>query len=426
MKWFFCWCQDTEFRDDHNWKDLIRASLQSALMNTNLEPNFIYDGEPSEFTDELEGRGVNVIFHRLSFTKEIINFKPDDKGFQAVARGAFLRFDIPIVTTCNDNFVLYTDADVMFLKNPDFSGYNPGFIAATPESKRGNKEDFNSGVMLINLKTFRIIYNSLINFTVNNLDIASKFAFDQGILKEFLKQNYLLLPDIYNWKPYWGINSCAEIVHWHGPKPETIRRLLENEIQETHAGWMHLIKENEDYYRVYLNKYKLIMNNYYRNDKNISLNKFATQSSVSQWSGRSTPEADASGAVDGIIDGLQGFHTDIEEFPWWMVDLGGNYIISGICIYNRLDLAPAIPQRSSRLVIEIGPNIELFTEVYRRESDESFGGADGNPLVWMPSQPVMGRYVRIRLLTRNYLHLDQVEVFGKPVEELNHPLIFPA
>jgi len=78
MKWFFCWCQDTEFRQDHNWEDLIRATVASAQRNTDLEPNFIYDGENSPFIEELADRGVNVIFHRLSFTDHIIQCHPGD------------------------------------------------------------------------------------------------------------------------------------------------------------------------------------------------------------------------------------------------------------------------------------------------------------------------------------------------------------
>ena len=38
---------------------------------------------------------------------------------------------------------------------------------------------------------------------------------------------------------------------------------------------------------------------------------------------------------------------------------------------------------------------------------------DGNPLVFAPSIPIPGRFVRVRLLERNYLHLDQVEVYGE-------------
>jgi len=415
MKWFFCWCQDTDFRSDHNWKDLIRVSVESALRNTSLEPNFIYDGEPSEFTEELAKKGVKVIFHRLSFTKEIVNYKPEDKGWQAVARGAFLRFDIPIVCDDDSEFVLYTDADVIFLKDPDFSGYNPDFIAATCESIRGSKSDFNSGVMLFNLRNFKSIYGDLIEFTLNNLEIASKFALDQGILRFYLKNNYVLLPEIYNWKPYWGLNQEASIIHWHGPKPETISKLLTGEIEKTHEGWVdvYMNVKDKNSYKYYVGIQKMILQSYYKTDKNIALGKSATQSSVSQWSAQPTRESDAAGAVNGVINGLQGFHTEIEDSPWWMVDLGSIFAISEICIYNRLDLPPEIPQRASRLAIEIGMDLDSLAEAYRRESDEPFGGADGNPLIWTPPEPVLGRYVRIRLLTRNYLHLDQVEVFGK-------------
>lgn len=139
MKWFFCWCQDTDFREDHNWKDLIRASVASARKNTDLEPNFIYDGEDLEFLEELKASGVNVIFHRLSFTEEIIRNSPNDKMSQAVARGAFLRFDIPLVADPSDELVLYTDADVMFLEHPRLQGYFPEFIAAAPQFDRGRK-----------------------------------------------------------------------------------------------------------------------------------------------------------------------------------------------------------------------------------------------------------------------------------------------
>jgi lipopolysaccharide biosynthesis glycosyltransferase len=414
MKWFFCWCQDTDFRSDHNWKDLIRVSVESALRNTSLEPNFIYDGEPSDFTEELAKKGVKIFFHRLSFTKKITDCKPEDKEWQAIARGAFLRFDIPILADSNDEFVLYTDADVMFLRDPDFSGYHPNFIAATSQSIRGSKSDFNSGVMLFNLKAFKLIYNNLIEFTVKSPEISSGSVFDQEILIFYLKNNYLLLPENYNWKPYWGLNQEASIIHWHGPKPETINKLLTGEIKETHQIWMHLYEKNPSSYKYYADKHKFFLRNYYGSDKNIALDKPATQSSVSQWSTQPTRESDAAGAVNGVINGVQGFHTDIEDSPWWMVDLGDIFAISEIYIFNRTDLPPEIPQRASRLAIEIGTDAGSFTEVYRRESDEPFGGVDGNPLIWTSPLPVVGRYVRIRLLTRNYLHLDQVEVFGKP------------
>ena len=33
-----------------------------------------------------------------------------------------------------------------------------------------------------------------------------------------------LSPDL-NWKPFWGLNERASIVHFHGPKPRMARRL---------------------------------------------------------------------------------------------------------------------------------------------------------------------------------------------------------
>lgn len=117
------------------------------------------------------------------------------------------------------------------------------------------------------------------------------------------------------------------------------------------------------------------------------------------------------GATNGVIDGTHKFHTDLEDSPWWMVDLGKAYQIEEIKIYNRTD-DEECARRASRLALETSLDGKNFREVYRRETDEPFGGVDGNPLVWQPHWPLVARFVRVRLLTRNYLHLDQVEVYG--------------
>ncbi|OYV89132.1 MAG: hypothetical protein B7Z57_13670 [Acidiphilium sp. 37-60-79] len=269
--------------------------------------------------------------------------------------------------------------------------------------------------MLLNLKTFKLIHDKLIEFTLKNLHIG----LDQEILREFVGTDYLLLPDTYNWKPYWGINQDASIIHWHGPKPETINNLLNNSIEKTNGIWQDLFEKDKNSYAYYLEYYKKLIKNYKKSERNIQKiprinlvkGKFATQSSVSEWAAHTTPEADAVGALDGVIDGQQGFHTDIEESPWWMVDLGDIFGISEIRIFNRMDI-PGVAERASRLAIEIGLEQDNFVEVYRREEQEPFGGVDGHPLVFKPTIPIPGRYARIRLLNRNYLHLDQVEVYG--------------
>ena len=113
-----------------------------------------------------------------------------------------------------------------------------------------------------------------------------------------------------------------------------------------------------------------------------------------------------------MIDGRGKFHTDLEDTPWWRVDLGAVHGIREVRLFNRMEL-PGIAARANRLAIDIGFDPEHFIEVFRRESDEPFGGVDGHPLVFAPSIPIPGRFVRVRLMERNYLHLDQVEVYGE-------------
>lgn len=154
---------------------------------------------------------------------------------------------------------------------------------------------------------------------------------------------------------------------------------------------------------------------------NLCIGKSATQSSISPYSIGRTREEDAKGAIDGNANGQVKFHTDFEDNPWWQVDLGDIFGISEVKIYNRIDV-PGVMARTARIAVEIGLQPDNLVEIYRRESDDPFGGVDGNgwsviptagPLTIKPSIPIPGRYVRVRLLTRNFLHLDQVEVYGK-------------
>jgi len=46
-------------------------------------------------------------------------------------------------------------------------------------------------------------------------------AMDQGLIISYFGPTATRLPDNYNWKPYWGINHDAVIVHFHGFKPSS-------------------------------------------------------------------------------------------------------------------------------------------------------------------------------------------------------------
>ena len=109
MKWYFACSKGSD-----DFYPLLKAAVNSAIANTTLEPNFIYDGEPDELTEWLENKGVNVIFHRVSFFEEIEKIFTSENRY--IPLGAYLRCDIPVIEQ-DDEYVLYTDCDVLFLKD---------------------------------------------------------------------------------------------------------------------------------------------------------------------------------------------------------------------------------------------------------------------------------------------------------------------
>lgn len=143
---------------------------------------------------------------------------------------------------------------------------------------------------------------------------------------------------------------------------------------------------------------------------NLALRKTATQSSTGYG-------GNAGRAVDGNTDGhyFNGksvSHTNIEQGAWWQVDLGASYPIGLIRIWNRTDCC--------------GERLSSFRVLV---SDVPFVSTDLNaainqPGVWryavsgragvQTDIPVSrtGRYVRIQLAGRNYLHMAEVQVFG--------------
>jgi hypothetical protein len=406
MKWFFCWCEDTDFRTDHNWRDLIRVSVESARRSTTLEPNFIYDGEPSDFTAELSAEGVNVIFHRLSFTNAISDHCPSDTHWQAVARGAFLRFDIPLVAENDDEFVLYTDADVIFQSDPTLTGYVPTFLAAAPQIARGAKGDMNSGVMLLNLKTFRNIQKYLISFTRANLHLG----LDQDILREFVSQDYLLLPDIYNWKPYWGINRDAPILHWHGPKPEAIGGLLDGSNRRTHDSWQALFEKDPNSYAYYFYAHQELLLSYNTNrsqsttrKQNISRGKTVTHSSHSRW--LSIPMAESITSSRGEKQHTHDFRDKIQYNPWWQIDLGDIATITEIRVQYDSE-AGKDEVTDFNLSISIEGNV--WVDLTARKRDDGITES----YTWAGPGTAWSRYVRVTFPGRNYQNLRCFDVFG--------------
>ncbi len=123
-------------------------------------------------------------------------------------------------------------------------------------------------------------------------------------------------------------------------------------------------------------------------------------------SGAVTPAEDAAGALDGVINGAWGFHTEIEDDPWWQVDLGDVVPLDRIVLYNRTEFA----ERNARIMVLLSGGGAAWREAYRHDGAVFLGHADGKPLaVALGGQPA--RFVRLALAGRSYFHLDEVEIY---------------
>jgi predicted SAM-dependent methyltransferase len=147
--------------------------------------------------------------------------------------------------------------------------------------------------------------------------------------------------------------------------------------------------------------------------RSLALGKRATQSSTSEWSLEANPEAEAARVVSGHFTGSYNCHTGLDSPPWWRVDLHEVQEISEVRIYNRVSTDPATLARASRLEIQVSEDDRNWKTVFRKESKTLLSRPmRKSPFIWFPEEPVFGRYFRIQLLDKQYLHLEQVEIYG--------------
>jgi len=223
MKWFFALNEDSPiFRE---YAEMIKVAVHTARHHTRLEPHFLYDGRPCALTDWLTGRGVTVTPSRWSLLDEFNRVAAESGHRQLLgyAGGIFLRTDIPRICAeqgWSDEEVLYTDCDIMFTGDPEplFPDLRGSFFGVGPEFDRHDTENMNSGVMLMRLPALRGIAPGFERFIRNNLTACAQYT-DQYAYRAFFRHGWRALPPELNWKPYWGENPAARIVHFHAAKP---------------------------------------------------------------------------------------------------------------------------------------------------------------------------------------------------------------
>lgn len=227
--------------NNHNkrlYNDYIKmykvAVITAKQTNPQLKPVLILDGEEDDNIRELSGMGVKIVKHRVKFysilekhystIKVFDSYKNLDPEliFDTIAFGAFIRIDIPHICkelSIEDDYVLYTDNDVMFISDvSELEKLKPNFYNCAGEfTKKFNYMGLNTGVMVVNWKNLLLIYDDFVDFISKNLN---KFkVYDQDAIKLYFKEKIESLDYRYNYKPYWGPSNDVKILHFHGPKP---------------------------------------------------------------------------------------------------------------------------------------------------------------------------------------------------------------
>lgn len=208
----------------------MKAAIASALthQSQNLYPVMLIQSYPiPKWLVDFNNTNLGLVLsHNLSFADL-------QKGTKVANHPAFLRLDIPNVIESVRNrleqrdihhisyeYALYTDTDVLFTEFFNIKELGrPSTLLIGPQSVKGSKT--NSGVLFFNIAAMKRHFKKLINFAVSKKWVFT--SYDQGLLLQYFantkKDLSGILPDKYNWKPYWGISEQAAIVHFHGAKP---------------------------------------------------------------------------------------------------------------------------------------------------------------------------------------------------------------
>jgi len=219
MKWYACLNAPALDR----YAEHLRVAVRTAIDIAGLEPHIVFDGEEDQLRAVLGPDEAVHIHRRRSSLIEAIEATPEAPGWsRAVAAGALLRLDIPLIET-SDEFVLYTDCDVLFARRVELSPLRPRLFAAAPMHEPHEWSQLCSGVLLLNVPAMRAEYGALMRRARDSLGRAHHY--DQELLNEHFEGRWDHLPIHMHWKPYWGVEWDAAIVHFHGPKADDARLL---------------------------------------------------------------------------------------------------------------------------------------------------------------------------------------------------------
>ncbi|MCV3769068.1 hypothetical protein [Rhizobium sp. TRM95796] len=249
------------------FRDCLKAAVISAKKFTNLEPICILDGDTgSEFANWLKNAGVTVVKHEVSFKEELFSERVMSANHgspynPAQASGAYLRVEAARIL--QDEYFLYTDCDIMFVADPAPDFCNPELFGACAEivfdgAHIVETQTFNSGVMIVNRSRFLEEVDGFTEFCrERNFYSRQHSSYDQTHLNMYFGGRWEKMSPNLNWRPFQGIGEGARIVHFHGPKPQRVEKILSGEASPQEIETMkYLINNNLEGYTHYVDLFK--------------------------------------------------------------------------------------------------------------------------------------------------------------------------
>lgn len=277
MKWFLT-TNESSLNNETFFKQL-QVAVMSATTRTNLVPHLIYDGEENEKLDWLKSNGVAILPYKLSIRREVSewvlnNSKPELlPELVDVRTGAYLKTEIPIAIRqhgIRDKYILYTDCDVIFMRDVDLQNYRPRYLAAFGIREGGYSRfriggwmHFNSGVLLMNVDGMQHESARFRNFVIENGGTTRRpkatfmqknlFLSDQVALNLFYKGRIDQLDQIYNWNPTRGVAPDVRVVHFNGLKWTQWEDFLEgNLLPHRMVKFTRLVNQNRSAFEHYV------------------------------------------------------------------------------------------------------------------------------------------------------------------------------
>ena len=233
--------------DSNEYVEHLKVAIISAKAKApSLVPVVVLTGDNrdnSNLTDWVEKHGGYVVQHKLSFYNELKALSSDPEwSFSQNLWGSWLRVDIRAIMSrvekmfatlkedghhvpeYSKDYILWTDPDVIFAGDINSCTLpKPLILSIGPEAGMG--EAINYGVIYFNVRAFSDLSLGMLKWAKQE---RFHFNHDQELMFQYIGSRVTNLPDVYNWKLYWGNATTARrpiypgsdivILHFHGAK----------------------------------------------------------------------------------------------------------------------------------------------------------------------------------------------------------------